>query len=207
VSAAAVSSAPAGSDPRALLPDGLGARVEQETGARITAVRPRGGGGASREGAELTLAWPDGRVLECYMNYDVNKVGAGDDAAFLREETVKHGFATADGVHMGPCELHKKHAYTVGPEGSLYACPGFAGEASLSVGHIDGRGEATRQAAAAEFDDLAAWKKCGDCAFIPVCGGGCAVAAHTELGDKHLPSCHKPSFEAGLVSLAHQAIA
>jgi uncharacterized protein len=127
--------------------------------------------------------------------------------SFLREETVKHGFATADGVHMGPCELHKKHAYTVGPEGSLYACPGFAGEASLSVGHIDGRSDATRQASAAEFDNLAGWKKCGDCAFIPVCGGGCAVAAHTELGDKHLPSCHKPSFEAGLVSLAQQAIA
>lgn len=105
MSAAAVSSAPAGSDPRALLPDGLGARVEQETGARITAVRPRGGGGASREGAELTLAWPDGRVLECYMNYDVNKVGAGDDAAFLREAAILRelsGPLADSGVRVAP---------------------------------------------------------------------------------------------------------
>lgn len=127
--------------------------------------------------------------------------------AFLREETVKHGFQTADGVHMGPCELHRQHAYTVGPEGSLYACPGFAGEASLSVGHIDGRADATRQAMAGEFEALAAWKQCGDCAFIPVCGGGCAVAAHNELGDKHSPSCHKTSMEMSLVSLAQQAVA
>jgi uncharacterized protein len=130
-----------------------------------------------------------------------------DKMSFLREETLKRGFATADGVHMGPCELHKKHAYTVGPEGSLYACPGFAGDAAQSVGHIDGRLEPSRQAAATEFDGLAAWKQCGDCAYIPVCGGGCAVAAHTELGDKHTPSCHKTSFDAGLVSLAHRAVA
>ncbi|MCK9541430.1 MAG: phosphotransferase family protein [Novosphingobium sp.] len=74
--------------PHSLLPEGLGARVEAETGARIATVRPRGGGGASREGAELTLDWPDGRRLECYMNYDVNKAGAGDDAAFLKEAAI-----------------------------------------------------------------------------------------------------------------------
>lgn len=75
-------------DPRLLLPPGLGEAVEAEAGARIVAVRPRGGGGASRNGAELTLAWPDGRTLDCYMNYDVNKAGAGDDAAFLREAAI-----------------------------------------------------------------------------------------------------------------------
>jgi uncharacterized protein len=30
-----------------------------------------------------------------------------DKMAFLREETKKRGFSTADGVHMGPCEIHK----------------------------------------------------------------------------------------------------
>src|SRR5262249_25410107 len=58
--------------------------------------------------------------------------------AFLRDETRKRGFSTVDGVHMGPCELHKRHAYTIGPDGSLYACSGFTGEAGLTVGHIDG---------------------------------------------------------------------
>ena len=28
--------------------------------------------------------------------------------AFLREETKKRGFATVDGVHMGPCEIHSR---------------------------------------------------------------------------------------------------
>jgi uncharacterized protein len=127
--------------------------------------------------------------------------------AFLRSETKKRGFPTPDGVHMGPCEIHRKHAYTIGPDGSLYACPGFTGEPTQSVGHIDGRREGWREAAASRFDALAAYKNCGDCSFIPVCAGGCSVASHTELGDMNTPTCHKGSFESALVALAHSAAA
>jgi uncharacterized protein len=123
----------------------------------------------------------------------------------LREDTKAHGFPTIDGVHMGPCEIHKKHAYTIGPNGSLYACPGFTGEATLSTGHIDDRQDSWRMSAAERFEHLAAWHKCGDCAFIPVCAGGCSVASHTELGDMNTPTCHKPAFESALVSLAYEA--
>ena len=127
--------------------------------------------------------------------------------SFLREETMKRGFATVDGVHMGPCEIHRKHAHTIGPDGAIYACPGFTGDSRMSTGHIDGRQDSSQQSAAARFDALAAWKQCNDCAFIPVCAGGCTVAAHTELGDLNTPNCHKTSFEAGLVTLAREAVA
>ena len=128
-----------------------------------------------------------------------------DKMSFLRDETTKRGFKTVDGVHMGPCEIHKQHAYTIGPEGSLYACPGFAGNVPESTGHIDGRQEEWRSAAAQRFAKITAWEDCNDCAFIPVCAGGCSAAAHTELGDMNKPNCHKPSFEAGVITLAHQA--
>jgi uncharacterized protein len=125
--------------------------------------------------------------------------------AFLREETKKHGFPTADGVHMGPCEIHKDNAHTIGPDGSLFACPGFAGETRQSIGHIDGRQEEYRTQALRNFERLQAWTECNDCAFIPVCAGGCTVAAHNELGNMHAPNCHKTSFEAGVLALARDA--
>jgi uncharacterized protein len=125
--------------------------------------------------------------------------------SYLRDETKKRGFATMDGVHMGPCEIHREHAHTIGPDGAMYACPGFTGDAKQSTGHIDGRQEDARQRAASRFEQLAAWKECDDCAFIPVCAGGCSVAAHTELGNMNRPNCHKSSFEAGVVSLARDA--
>ena len=127
--------------------------------------------------------------------------------ASLREETKKHGFATMDGVHMGPCEIHKDNAHTIGPDGSLYACPGFATNTQASTGHIDGHHDTARSRALERFERLAAWKECQDCAFIPVCAGGCSVASDVQLGDMNRPNCHKVSFEAGVVSLAREAAA
>jgi uncharacterized protein len=128
--------------------------------------------------------------------------------SFLRSETRKRGFPTPDGVHMGPCEIHRRHAHTLGPDGSVYACPGFTGSKTESTGHIDGREESWRQAAAERFERLSPLKEeCGDCSFIPVCGGGCSVAAHTELGDMYDPSCHKSAFDSAVVGLAQRTVA
>jgi len=162
----------------------------------LTAV---GGDGKPLNGACMTSAGTGVNRVCDTCNFVDEKM------AYLRDETKKHGFATADGVHMGPCEIHKGHAHTIGPDGSLFACPGFAGEALQSVGHIDGRQDAYRTQALRNFERLSAWEQCHDCAFIPVCAGGCTVAAHNELGDMHAPNCHKPSFEAGVIALARDA--
>ncbi len=130
-----------------------------------------------------------------------------DKMSFLREETKKRGFSTVDGVHMGPCEIHRQHAHTIGPDGALYACPGFTGDTQFSTGHINGHQNTHQAEAATRFETLAAWKECNDCAFIPLCAGGCSTAAHLELGDMNRPNCHKRSFEAGVVSFARDAAA
>ena len=132
---------------------------------------------------------------------------ADEQMGFLREVTRNAGFGTSDGVHMGPCEIHKKHAHTIGPDGDLYACPGFTGDKKQSVGHIAGGTDAIRSAAARRFEQLSAWKQCDGCAFIPVCAGGCTVASFNELGDVNAPSCHKKSFEAGVATMARDAAA
>ncbi|MGE3840244.1 MAG: radical SAM protein [Vicinamibacterales bacterium] len=129
-----------------------------------------------------------------------------DQMIALREATQARGFRTVDGVHMGPCELHRRHAYTIGPNGGLYTCPGFAGEASEAVGHITTEATDHQRLAAARFERLSPWRSsCGDCAYVPVCGGGCSVASHTEQGDLFEPSCHKSSFDAGVAALAREA--
>jgi uncharacterized protein len=108
---------------------------------------------------------------------------------------------------MGPCEIHRKHAQTIGPDGALYACPGFTGEATFATGHIAAAQTPLQAKAADRFDRIGAWRNCGDCSFIPVCAGGCSVASHTELGDLDTPACHRPSIESALVSLAADAAA
>jgi uncharacterized protein len=128
---------------------------------------------------------------------------ASDSMSFLREETRRHGFSTPDGVHNGPCHVHMQHAHTIGPDGSLYACPGFTGDLAQSTGHIDDRRDPILEETRERFDRLNPWKECGDCAYIPVCAGGCVTASHTQLGNMNLPTCHKRSFDSALISLAH----
>jgi uncharacterized protein len=128
---------------------------------------------------------------------------AEEKMSFLHEETKRHGFPTPDGVHNGPCHVHQKHAHTIGPDGSLYACPGFTGDLGLSTGHVDDRCDPRREEMRGKFDRLDPWNECGDCAFIPVCAGGCLTNSYTQLGDVNLPTCHKRSFESAVISLAH----
>jgi uncharacterized protein len=182
--------------PKGLIPLTLVNGEKPLGGACMTAA----GSGVSTPGAGLAAQGANTSACDSCHFVD-------EKMSFLREETTRRGFTTVDGVHMGPCELHRRHAVTIGPDGSLYACPGFSGEASLSVGHIDGQVNAQQARTADEFDAHRPWKACGDCSYIPVCGGGCSVAAHTELGDMHAPNCHKSSFESGLASLAQQAVA
>jgi len=126
-----------------------------------------------------------------------------DSAAFLRAETARRGFPTNDGVPKGMCHVHKTHAHTIGPDGSLYACPGFTGQLALSTGHIDDRRDSWRESALERFERLHPWKECGDCAFIPTCAGGCVAASYSQAGDMNTPTCHKPSYESALLALAH----
>src|SRR5262249_38783533 len=128
---------------------------------------------------------------------------AEEKMTFVREETTRRGFPTPNGVPGGPCHVHLTHAHTIGPDGSLYACPGFTGEKQLSTGHIDDRRESWRESPRGRVERPHPWGECGDCAFIPVCAGGCLVASHTELGDMNMPTCHKRSFESAVIALAH----
>jgi uncharacterized protein len=177
--------------------------TDQPTGLiPLTAV---GDNGKPLGGACMTSAGAGGGKAasmcdSCYL--------ADEKMSFLIEETRNHGFPTVDGVHMGPCEIHRKHAHTVGIDGSLYACPGFGSEPTQAVGHINPSQARVSASVLERFDRLSPLKdECGDCSFIPVCGGGCSVASNVEAGDLHAPSCHKAVFEQAVVSLAQRTAA
>lgn len=175
---------------------GAAATPAATPGARVIPLTPAGAASAL-QGTCMTAAGTGSAGSPCDSCHVVD-----DRMSWLRAETRDRGFSTPDGVHMGPCELHRRHAYTIGPEGSLYPCPGFTGDAQLSVGHIEPELDQQRTPVRDRFDRHAPWRACGDCALVPVCGGGCSVASHTEQDDLGKPSCHKPGMLDAIGELA-----
>ena len=70
------------------IPPDLRVQIERDTGCEIAAEQARGGGGASRQGAEVTLRGHDGSERRCYLAWDAR---AGDPSRlpyFQRETAI-----------------------------------------------------------------------------------------------------------------------
>ncbi|MET4132935.1 aminoglycoside phosphotransferase [Porphyrobacter sp. MBR-155] len=68
------------------IPQGLRDEIEQQTGSVIVSEKPRGGGGASRQGAEVLLRFADGRETQCYLAWDA-RAGEASRLAYFQRET------------------------------------------------------------------------------------------------------------------------
>jgi uncharacterized protein len=95
-------------------------------------------------------------------------------------------------VPTNPCELHWTNSYTIDPDGGVFKCPAVAGRPEMAVGHV-------------QVDDTdkpaplllaRPWEQCGDCAFMPVCMGGCLGSKYLSTGRMDEVDCHKLEFEA-----------
>lgn len=117
------------SDPAQLLPDGLAERLEAQTGGRIAAVHMRAGGGASRDGAELDLALPDGQVRRCYLSYDVRRGGDPQRLVNFRRE---RAVLTALGGPFAHAGVAVPRVLGSDPERLALLCEHVAGEARFS---------------------------------------------------------------------------
>ena len=74
--------------------------IERRTGAAIVGERARGGGGASRQGAELELREGDGTVRRCYLAWD-KRVGDPARRAYFERETAVLDALSGPFAHAG----------------------------------------------------------------------------------------------------------
>lgn len=93
---------------------------------------------------------------------------------------------------LGPCELHWTHNYVIDPDGYVYKCPAVAGRREVATGHVSGDGAQKT----APLLELRPWEKCGDCAYLPVCVGGCLGSVYLKTGRRDEVHCQFDDFEA-----------
>ncbi|MCX5867987.1 MAG: SPASM domain-containing protein [Proteobacteria bacterium] len=128
-------------------------------------------------------------------NCDVCSFSESDPSTqlWLYEEARKRGLETMDLLSLGPCGFHKRDAYTIDPEGKVYKCEGLIGMEGAELGDLyTGDIEEKSESFIARFD---LFGNCGECGYLPICGGGCRYWAYVKTGDFFGTACEKKYFD------------
>ena len=123
-----------------------------------------------------------------------NEPWLAEAALFLREETMKRGFTTFKPT-MAACKVEFTNDFVVNYDGLLYKCPAFMGWPELSIGTLaDGVGDHSVS------HNLELWKtdECLECAYLPLCFGGCRLLPLLNHGSIDRVDCRKEFYDTVL---------
>jgi uncharacterized protein len=121
---------------------------------------------------------------------------------FLREEIMRRGFPVAK-LQASACMIEFANDLVVGYDGSLYKCPVFMGQEEMCVGSLSGGISDYR-----ESHNLDIWKngECLECAYLPLCFGGCRFFRLLKTGAIDGVDCHRAMLDASLERIVRQDV-
>jgi len=121
---------------------------------------------------------------------------------YLREEILRRGFKTPK-VSPSICMIENEDFLVVNHDGTIYKCPAFIGCEGLDVGDLE-----TGIKDFHESHNLDVWKKdeCLDCAYLPLCFGGCRFLKLLQDGTIDDVECRKAYLDATLETFLLQDI-
>ena len=122
---------------------------------------------------------------------------------FLRQEIIRRGFPT-EKIGPGACMIEFEKDWVVNYNGDIYKCPVFMGDESMRIGSLtNGVGDYHAS------HRLDIWKndECLDCAYLPICFGGCRFFRKLQTGAIDGVDCRKAMLDASLERLVLQDLA
>jgi uncharacterized protein len=132
----------------------------------------------------------------------INEPWIYEAGLFLREEIMKRGYSSPS-VSPLACMMEIRDRLVLNYDGSIYKCPGLIGRGEFCVGDIWNGIRDYRKS-----HNLDNWKneECLNCAYLPLCFGGCRYMKYIRDGNMHGVDCRKPYFDATLEALVKQDI-
>jgi uncharacterized protein len=121
---------------------------------------------------------------------------------FLRREIRQRGFKQQK-PQIGACKVEFTNYLVINHDGSLYKCPAFMGWPELSIGSLaDGIRDYR------DSHKLLYWQndECLDCAYLPLCFGGCRLNPLLKHGSINELDCRREFFDATLEQLVLQEL-
>jgi uncharacterized protein len=119
---------------------------------------------------------------------------------FLRQEIKRRGFPVGK-IQPSACMIEFANDLVVGYDGGLYKCPVFMGQEAMRVGSLaDGVSDYR------DSHNLDLWKteECLDCAYLPLCFGGCRFFRKLKTGAIDGVDCRRAMLDASLETIVRQ---
>jgi len=113
---------------------------------------------------------------------------------FLREEILKRGYNTTK-LKPSTCAIENRDDFIINFDGDIYKCPAFNGNKEFVIGNL--------KTGIKNYDrshKTGIWKndKCLECAYLPICFGGCRYMEYLRTGKIDKPDCKKTYYDACL---------
>lgn len=120
----------------------------------------------------------------------------------LREEIVKRGYLTSKPAPAA-CMVEFDTDLVVDTDGAIYRCPAFIGRPAFVAGHLR-----TGVGSAGDAYGMDVWKngECLDCAYLPLCFGGCRFMRLVETGAVDGVACQREYLDATLEAMVRRGV-
>ncbi|HID94888.1 MAG TPA: radical SAM protein [Candidatus Latescibacteria bacterium] len=119
--------------------------------------------------------------------------GLPENIVYLKRETLRRGFLTNTGIgHALSSPIIRDNYVIIDPKGKIYKLLPFVGYEDFIVGDIFTDEFNYRHV---EFMTMDVWRRCLECPYVPVCGGGSRYGAYVKYGDFRRVLCEKEYFE------------
>jgi uncharacterized protein len=110
-----------------------------------------------------------------------------DNLIKLTWDALMRGFKTEDSLRLTACSMNLDGtAVVIDPLGRIYTCPAFVGREGFQVGDIYHQDLFDKHR---EFMSMESPDECFECAYMPLCGGGCKHVAYIKHGDLSRTMC------------------
>jgi uncharacterized protein len=121
-------------------------------------------------------------------------------SVWLREETLKRGFP-APKPKLSACMVEIEHDLVIGIDGSYYKCPAFMAYPELRIGSLSEGIEDYRES---HRMDLWKTEECLECAYLPICFGGCRQLTLLRNGKIDEVDCRREYYDTVLERVVRQ---
>lgn len=138
--------------------------------------------------ATLTTDWDRSCATASFLSHELGQVR---QQAYVY--AVSQGLRMRNPMGAGHCFARNSSSFAIEPDGTIYNCTFFAGKRDFAIGHV--QSDVFKQQYFSFMATTPYDEECLECAYFPICIGGCRAASAITEKTIHKKYCRKEDYQ------------